>query len=169
VPYTTNREWTELHTEKLDALEDLIDELQGNPLLVAYDFMHELERIQARFGKDVPYIGSGVSLKRSKELETLWNAGKLPYLFGHPQSIALGLNLQQASNHVCWFSMTWSWELYDQLVRRVYRQGNKASTVFVHRLLAKDTIDETMVKVLKTKKTGQDDLFNALKQLHKKN
>lgn len=161
----SDREWVNLHTEKVDALEDLIEELQGQPLLVAYDFEHDFDRIKKKFGKDVPYIGSGVSTKRALELETLWNAGKLPLLFGHPMSIAHGLNLQEQAEHVCWHSLTWDYELYDQFVRRVRRQGNKAKRVFSHMIVARNTIDEVMVASLRAKKKGQNTFFDGLKKL----
>jgi SNF2 family DNA or RNA helicase len=162
------REWADLHEAKLDALEELIEELQGAPLLVAYDFQHDLERIKKRFGKDVPYIGGGVSVTRSQELEAAWNRGELPYLFGHPQSIAHGLNLQERGQHVAWHSLTWDYELYDQFIRRVRRQGNKAKRVYVHHLIAAGTIDEVILAALKMKRRGQNALFAALKQLKNK-
>lgn len=162
---TGKRDWADLHEAKLDALEDLIEELQGSPLLVAYDFGHDLARLQKRFGKDIPYIGGGVSTKRSQELETLWNKGELPYLFGHPQSIAHGLNLQECGQHVCWHSMTWDYELWDQFVRRVRRQGNKAARVYCHHIIAEDTVDEAMLYALKSKRRGQNSLFEGLKTL----
>lgn len=164
----TTKEWVNLHTVKVDALADLIEELQGSPLLVAYDFLHDLNRLQEKLGKDVPYIGGGTSTKRSAELEKLWNAGKLPVLLGHPQSIAHGLNLQEMGNHVCWHSLTWNYELYDQFIRRVLRQGNKAKKVFVHHIIAKSTIDEIMLGVVRSKKNGQNALFDALKNLNKR-
>lgn len=164
----SKREWVDLHTEKVDALADLIEELQGSPLLVAYDFAHDLSRLQEKLGKDVPYIGGGVSVKRATELEKLWNAGKLPVLLGHPQSIAHGLNLQEVGNHVCWHSLTWDYELYDQFIRRVRRQGNKSKRVFVHHLIAKGTIDEVIFSTLKGKRRGQNALFDALKKLRNK-
>lgn len=163
-----DRESVVLHDAKTDALEDLIDELQGSPLLVAYEFNHDLERLQKRFGKDLPYIGGGVSSKRAKELEDLWNRGKLPYLFGHPQSIAHGLNLQFAGHHVCWYTLTWDYELYDQFNRRVRRQGNSHSRVFVHQILARDTIDDQVIRhVLNAKDNRQAAFFEAIKNLNK--
>ena len=164
----SQREWVNLHTAKVDALADLIDELQGSPLLVAYDFGHDLDRLQSKLGKEIPYIGGGVSTKRAAELERLWNAGKLPVLLGHPQSIAHGLNLQEVGNHVAWHSLTWDYELYDQFIRRVRRQGNKSKRVFVHHIMAEDTVDELMFSVLKGKRRGQNALFDALKQLRRK-
>lgn len=161
----SKREWANLHTEKVDALADLIEELQGEPLLVAYDFGHDLARLQEKLGKDVPYIGGGVSAKRSSELERLWNQGKLPFLLGHPQAMAHGLNLQEVGRHVAWHSMTWDFELYDQFIRRVRRQGNKSKKVFVHHFMMRDTIDEIMLYSLKHKNKGQQALFTGLKEL----
>ena len=161
----SSREWVNLHTEKLDALEDLIDELQGSPILIAYEFEHDLDRLQGRFGKDIPYIGGGVSTKRASELESLWNRGELPYLFAHPQSISHGLNLQESGYHVGWHSMTWDYELYDQFIRRLLRQGNKSKHVFVHHFIARGTIDEVMLASNKSKHRGQQSLFNGLKLL----
>jgi SNF2 family DNA or RNA helicase len=163
----SKREWVNLHTEKVDALADLIDELQGSPLLVAYDFEHDLDRLREKLGQDVPYIGGGVSAKRSSELEQLWNAGKLPVLLGHPQAMAHGLNLQEMGNHVCWHSLTWDYELYDQFIRRVLRQGNKSKKVFVHHIMARGTVDEVVLAAVKSKRRGQNALFDALKKLRK--
>lgn len=161
----SQREWVDLHEAKLDALEELIEELQGSPLLVAYDFGHDLERLKKRFGKDIPYIGGGVTAKRAAELERMWNSGELPYLFGHPMSIAHGLNLQDVGNHVAWHTLTWDYELYDQFIRRVRRQGNKSKRVFIHHIMAKGTIDEVQLMTLKSKRKGQNALFDALKKL----
>lgn len=163
----SNREWVNLHTAKIDALADLIEELQGSPLLVAYDFEHDLDRLREKLGADIPYIGGGVSAKRSAELEAKWNAGKLPVLLGHPQAMAHGLNLQEVGNHVCWHSLTWDYELYDQFIRRVLRQGNKSKKVFCHHIMAKGTIDEAVLYALKSKRKGQNALFDALKNLRK--
>lgn len=168
------REWAEVHDEKIDALDSLVSELQGSPILVAYDFGHDLARIKTwyekRFGNQYgpfPFIGSGVSLKRQNELETLWNAGKLPFLCGHPASIGHGLNLQEAGYNVCWFAMTWDFDQYDQFIRRVRRQGQKAKQVFVHHILARNTVDIDMLYALKSKRRGQDALFEALKSIKK--
>ena len=101
------REWLNIHEVKLDALEDLISELHGSPLLVGYEFEHDLDRLKRRFGKEVPYIGGGVSVKRGKQLEEAWNRGDLPVLFGQPQSMAMGLNLQDGGGyHICWHTLT---------------------------------------------------------------
>lgn len=161
----SEREWVNLHTEKVDALAELIDELQGSPLLVAYDFEHDLDRLKIKFGDGLPYIGGGVPPKRVAELIKQWNSGKLDYLFGHPQSLAHGVNLQEAGNHVAWHSLTWDFELYDQFIRRVRRQGNVHKRVFVHHIMASGTIDEVMLMALKGKNKGQQALFSALQTL----
>lgn len=163
------REYAHLHHEKTDALCDLIDELQGSPILVAYDFAHDLERIREKLDADVPYIGGGVSLKRSRELERQWNAGKLPYLFAHPASIAHGLNLQEAGHHVGWYTPTWNYEEYDQFIKRVLRQGNTSRRVFVHHFLARDTVDEyAVMPAIYRKRRGQNALFDGLKELQRR-
>lgn len=153
----------QIHDAKTEALVDLVDELQGQPLLVAYEFQHDLDRIRAALGEDVPAIGGGVSMKRVSEIVRAWNAGEIPVLCGHPQAMGHGLNLQAAGNHVCWYTVTWDFELYDQLIRRIWRQGNSHERVFVHRLIARKTVDEAVIRALKSKKRGQDALFAALK------
>ncbi len=159
---SSGRAWTELHRAKIDALEDLVDEMQGQPLMVIYEFNHDLERLLAKF-PNTPYIGGGVSAKRGKEIEQLWNAGLLPLLFGHPQSMGHGLNLQGVGNYVCWFSPTWNFELYDQTIRRVWRQG-QTKNVFVYRILTKGTVDMDVVTALAAKDKTQRSFFEALKQ-----
>jgi SNF2 family DNA or RNA helicase len=159
------RDWVDLHDLKTDVVEELVEELQGSPLLVAYDFNHDLARLQARFGKDVPYIGSGVSPKKSKVIEDAWNRGELPLLLAHPQSAGHGLNLQESGFHVAWHSMTWDYELYDQFIRRIRRSGQQAKRVYVHHIMASGTIDEVMLLALKSKDRGQQALFSALQTL----
>lgn len=159
----SGKRWRAVHDAKLDALEDLVDELQGEPLLVAYDFQHDLERILQRLGKRTPFIGGGVTPQRASAIEKAWNLGDVPVLLGHPQSIAHGLNLQGAGRHVCWHSLTWNFEHDEQFIARVWRQGQKASQVFVHRLVARDTVDETVMWALRSKRKGQQALFDALR------
>jgi len=161
----TKKEWVDLHEVKLNALEELMAELQGSPVLVAYNFEHDLSRLKKRFGKDIPYIGGGVSMKRTTVLEKAWNRGELPFLFGHPQAMAMALNLQESCHHVCWHTLTWDYELYDQFNRRVRRQGNRAKRVFVHRIVAVNTVDEVITMALRNKRRGQNALFEGLKRL----
>jgi hypothetical protein len=161
------RDWTFLHDEKTDALEELVESLQDEPLLVAYDYHHDLERLLKRFGKDTPYIGSGVSPTRGKEIERLWNAGRIPLLLGHPQSIGHGLNMQERGYHVAFHSLTWDYELYDQFIRRVRRQGNHRQTVFVHRIVARGTIDEVKIDALSRKEGCQSRFLDAMNSYRK--
>ena len=153
----------DLHVEKAQAVADLIDELNGTPALVAYEFQHDLERLLKVLGKSTPYIGGGVSAKRSSEIEAEWNRGSIPVLLGHPAAMGHGLNLQNAGNHVIWHSLTWNYEYYDQFNRRILRQGSKHSKVFVHHVVATDTIDEAVLGALAGKKKTQNDLLDALK------
>lgn len=162
-PKQRDRTWAHLHDEKLDALEDLVGELQGQQLLVAYDFNHDLERLLKRFPK-TPYIGGGVSTKRGIELEAQWNAGDIPLLFAHPASVGHGLNLQQSNaNHVAWFTLTWDFELYDQFNRRLRRQGNTASHMRVYQFVMRDTVEESVAFALRRKFKTQKQLLDALK------
>jgi SNF2 family DNA or RNA helicase len=162
LPKRTARDYVELHDAKLDALVDLIEELNGQPLLVAYDFRHDLERLQKRL--NAPVIGGGTSTKNAARIEADWNAGRIPVLLGHPASIGHGLNLQGAGNHVAWFSLTWDRELYDQLIGRVRRSGSRHDRVFVHHLLARNTVDETIYFALRRKARVQDALLAALQR-----
>lgn len=163
-PIGKNRKWDELHTVKMDMLDELIDELQGQQLLVGYEFVHEVARILKRKGKNTPVIGGGTSDKRAKFLEDEWNAGRLPQLYGHPASIGHGLNLQESSAyHVLWLSGTWDYELWDQFIRRLKRQGNAAKHLFVHLFIARDTIDEAVYASTQRKRADQNALLNALK------
>lgn len=157
------KEWVNLHDEKTAALVDLINELQGQQLLVAYDFRHDLDRIEKALGIGLPVIGGGVSPKKADEILRAWNAGEIPYFFGHPKSMGHGINAQGSSaHHICWYSLTWDYELYDQFIRRLKRRGSDAKTVFVHRIVARNTIDEDKIWALRSKGDGQEALFKAL-------
>ena len=156
------RKWVLLHDEKTDALKELINDLQGNPLLIAYEFQHELERIRGAF-KNMPFIGGGTTDKEASHLISEWNKGNLPYMAGHPKSIGHGLNMQGDNAHVCWYTLPEDFELYDQFIRRIRRRGTKAQRIFNHRLIAKDTIDEDVKISLSSKDHTQQDFFNAIK------
>jgi len=159
------RKWTHLHDAKLDALEELSDELNGKPMLVAYTFEHDLARLKERFGGksgEIPVIGQSKEL--DKKYIAQFSKGELRYLFVQPQSGARGLDgLQHGGHHVAWYSMTWDQELHDQLIRRLYRQGTKASHVFVHYIMAKGTVDRDMLLALRSKQKGHNALFEATK------
>ncbi len=155
------RKYATIHDEKLDALEDLLEELNGAPCLVLYEFDHDRERILSRLG-NVPTLGSGISGKKLDVLINRFNAGEIPVLLGHPASMGHGLNLQGSCHHVIWFGITWNLEYYDQAIARVYRQGQKSDRVFVYHIVAKDTYDEKVLKTLIAKDRGQQGLLSAL-------
>ncbi|ENI0827734.1 DEAD/DEAH box helicase [Listeria innocua] len=142
-----------IHDKKLDALEDLIEGANGKPVLVAYGYKHDLERIKERF--PVRQIQS------SKDIED-WNDGKIPIAVIHPASAGHGLNLQSGGSTLIWFGLTWSLELYQQTNARLYRQGQK-DTVIVHHIITKDTIDEDVLLALTKKEKTQDALIDAVK------
>lgn len=157
------RKWQNLHMEKVELVADLVSELQGEPLLVAYDFAHDRDRLMIRFGKDIPYIGGGVSPRRAEEIIEAWNRGEIPILLGNAQSMGHGINAQGSCFNVCWHSLTWDLELFTQFIGRVFRQGQKAKRVFVHAIMAKRSIDEAIWYALHHKEKGQNALFEALK------
>ena len=142
-----------IHDKKLDALEDLIEGANGKPVLVAYWYKHDLERIKERF--PVRQIQS------SKDIEA-WNDGKIPIAVIHPASAGHGLNLQSGGSTLIWFGLTWSLELYQQTNARLYRQGQR-DTVIVHHIITKNTIDEDVLLALTKKEKTQDALSDAVK------
>lgn len=159
----SDRQVAILHDTKLDALEELIEELQGQQLLIAYDFNHDLQRLQKRF-PGVPHIGGGVSAKEGIRLEAAWNKGEIINLFVHPASVGHGLNLQESNAaHIAWFTLTWDFELYDQLNQRIRRQGNKSKHVHCYQFVMKDSVEESVAYTLRSKNRTQKALLDALK------
>ena len=149
-----------VHSEKLDALSDIVDELQGKPVFVAYNYRHELDALIERF--KAPYIGGGVSISRGADLVKQWNRGELPMLLAHPASVGHGLNLQKGpGRHIVWFSLTDNLENYLQFNRRIRRQGVD-SKVFVYHLMARNTIDVAIKGRLESKNQVQGGLLDAL-------
>ena len=157
--YSDDESVIQIHDRKLDALEDIIESMNGKPLLVAYWFKHDLERIRKQF--DVREI------KSSEDISD-WNSGKIPVALIHPASAGHGLNLQSGGSTLVWFGLTWSLELYQQTNARLWRQGQSADTVVIQHIIAKCTIDEQIMKVLKSKDTTQAALITAVKaEVHK--
>jgi SNF2 family DNA or RNA helicase len=147
-----------VHDAKLEALEELLEGLHGEPALLFYGYKHELPGIEARLrklGLSYRVLGNAV------DAET-WNAGRLKVLLAHPASCAYGLNLQRGGRHVIWYTLTWSLELYQQANARLYRQGQE-KPVIVHRLLVKGGVDEDVAKALEGKADTQGALIEALK------
>ena len=152
--YDDSGDMVQIHNRKLDALEDIIESANGKPLLIAYWYKHDSERIKKRF--DVREI------KTSKDIAD-WNDGKIPAALIHPASAGHGLNLQSGGNHIVWFGITWSLELYSQTIARLWRQGQSEKTVIVQHIVADDTIDEQILKALKNKDKTQSALISAVK------
>ena len=142
------------HERKLDALEDLIEGANGKPVLVAYWFKHDLQRIQERF-----HIRE---IRTSRDIAD-WNSGGITVACIHPASAGHGLNLQAGGNTLIWFGLTWSLELYQQTNARLWRQGQRADTVVIHHIIAENTIDEQIMDALERKDTTQTALMNAVK------
>lgn len=157
--YSDEGGYTVIHDRKLDALEDIIESMNSSPLLVAYWYRHDLERISERLHKlHIPF-----SLLDTPEDIRRWNSGEYPVMLIHPASAGHGLNLQQGGSTIAWFSLPWSLELYTQTVDRLYRQGQRSGTVSVIHITAKDTIDGRIVKALKDKDAVQSALIDAVK------
>ena len=142
-----------IHDQKLDALEDLIEGANGKPILIAYWFQHDLERIKERFKVR--------QIKTATDIEE-WNKGNIPIAVIHPASAGHGLNLQAGGSTLVWFGLTWSLELYQQTNARLWRQGQN-ETVVIHHIIAKDTIDEDVMLALKLKDKTQASLIDAVK------
>ena len=157
--YTDDKNVITFHDKKLDALEDVIESANGKPLLVAYWFKHDYTRIIERLQK----IGVDYMKIDTEESITKWNNGEIPVALIHPASAGHGLNLQQGGNTMVWFGITWSLELYQQCVCRLYRQGQNERTVTIIHLISKGTIDEKIMKALSVKDTTQSALIDAVK------
>ena len=150
-----------IHDEKVDAVEELIEESSGVPTLVAYEFEHDLIRLKKRF-PDAPHIGGGVSAKRFAKIEQAWNCGSIPVLLAQPQSVAHGLNLQATRANVIFHSLTPDLEVYEQFIRRVWRSGQQ-HRVFVHHIVAKGTVDKKILSMLQRKDGVQQRMLESLK------
>lgn len=145
----------EVHERKLDALEDLIEEANGKPTLVAYWFKHDYERIKKR----IPGVRE---IKTSDDIKD-WNDKKIKVGLIHPASAGHGLNLQQGGSYMIWFGLTWSLELYEQTNARLWRQGQKSQTVVIKHIIAKGTVDEMIYEALINKHVTQSALMNAVR------
>ena len=152
--YDENRDTVLLHDQKLVALEEMVESMNGQPLLIAYWFQHDLKRIKERFSE-------ARVIQSNQDIED-WNKGKIVLGLIHPASSGHGLNLQAGGHTICWFGLTWSLELYQQLNARLWRQGQK-ETVVVHHIITKNSIDEQVMKRLKEKDISQQSLIDAVK------
>lgn len=161
--YIDENHYETLHTEKLDALGDLLEELSGEPVLIAYQFEFDRIGISKRFG--IPSIGRG-NPKSDAEIMAKFRRGELPAVMGHPETISLGLDgLQDSCSNLCWYGVPWNLLHYLQTIDRIWRQGSTADSVSLHRILARRTIDERVVEVVEDKDATQDDFLNLLGKL----
>ena len=151
--YDDDGDHIHIHDRKLDALEDLIEGANGKPVLVAYWFKHDLERIKSRFKVR--------EIKSSSDISD-WNDGNIPVAVIHPASAGHGLNLQTGGSTLIWFGLTWSLELYQQTNARLWRQGQQ-DTVVIHHIITDDTVDGRVLKALQSKEKIQDSLIAAVK------
>lgn len=157
--YDDEQKIIEIHNQKLDALENVIESMNGKPLLVAYWFKHDLDRISKRLKSlHIPFS----KLDTTESIQH-WNKGELSVALIHPASAGHGLNLQSGGSTLVWFGLTWSLELYQQTVARLWRQGQESKTVVVQHIITKDTIDERIMKALELKDISQSALINAVK------
>lgn len=157
--YSDKKQVITYHDRKLDALEDIIEAANGKPILVAYWFKHDFDRITKRLQK----MGVDYGKIDSEESITAWNNREIPVALIHPASAGHGLNLQQGGNTMVWFGITWSLELYQQCVCRLYRQGQAEGTVTIIHLISKGTVDERIMKALSAKDSTQNSLIDAVK------
>ncbi|EOS9599193.1 hypothetical protein ACNKUC_002440, partial [Staphylococcus pseudintermedius] len=152
--YTDDESVRHLHDRKLDKLEEIIEESQGQPLLVFYNFKHDKERIMERFDEVVTLD--------DESYKDRWVEGKVKILLAHPASAGHGLNLQKGGHIIVWFGLTWSLELYQQANARLYRQGQTHTTI-IHHIMTDNTIDQKVYQALQNKELTQEDLMQAIK------
>lgn len=157
------RAWRAIHDAKLDALEEVLEELSGKPTLIAYEYDHDALRIMERFG-EMPAIGGLFPMHEDDEAELArrWNDGRVPQLLVQPSSASHGLNLQRGGRALVWFGLTWNLEHYDQMVKRIHRQGQK-KRVFLYELVARGTVDMDVSGALRRKHRTQRALLDALR------
>ena len=157
--YSDDHTVVALHEQKLDALEDILESANGEPVLVAYWFKHDLARIMGRLEK----LNVKSRVMKTEEDIREWNKGNVPVGLLHPAGAGHGLNLQKGGHHLVWFGLTWSLELYQQTNARLWRQGQEAETVVIQHIVTEGTIDEEILKALENKDAQQERLIAAVK------
>lgn len=163
--YTEKDVWSRIHDTKLDYLESLLAELDGEPALVLTQFRHDVERIRERLGYEVPYIGSGTSATQGAAWCQQFSAGDLPVLLGHPQSIALGVDgLQNNCNNVIWFGLDQSWELTYQAELRVARHGSKADQVYIYQIMLDCPTERAVLRNVSGKQKSEAEFCRLLRE-----
>ena len=150
-----NRDWSEIHSIKLDTLEEIVEDNPNENIIVAYNYRFDLERLQKKFP-------SAVTMDKKQETIDCWNRGEIKMMLAHPASAGHGLNLQGGGSFIVWFGLTWSLEYYQQFNARLHRQGQTRPVRILH-ILTKETIDERVLSVLSMKNATQNKLLMALK------
>lgn len=156
--YGADRKVIDVHDEKIEKLREIVEASNSEPVLVAYAFKHEQVRIMEALKEFKPR-----KLETAQDIAD-WNEGKVSLMVAHPASVGHGINIQKGGHILVWFGMTWSLELYQQFNARLYRQG-QMKPVMVHNIIAKNTIDEKIIKALDGKKQTQDGLMQSIKEL----
>lgn len=156
--YGENHNVIEIHKCKIEAFLEAVEALQGQSALVFYNFQHDRDRLLQALAKS----GLRVRVYQGPQDETDWNNHKIDILLAHPASTAYGLNLQDGGNHIIWFGLNWSLELYQQANKRLHRQGQQHK-VFIHNLIVQSSMDEDVMEALQGKSTTQDSLLKALR------
>ena len=156
--YQTDHSVAHVHDEKVNALKELVEGMNGNPLLVFYEFKHDVERITKVLGKVPNLTGAKDSLQMVRD----FNAGKIPVMLGHGATVGVGLNLQSQCHNICWMGVPWDLGMHDQANARVYRQGQESDRVVIHYIMAEDTMDQVVLKALAKKGRVQADLYAAI-------
>lgn len=157
--YDDEGKMVNIHSRKLDALEDIIEAQCGKPILVAYWYKHDLDRIEERLRE----LGVRYAKINNQDSINRWNAKQIPVGLIHPASAGHGINLQSGGNTLVWFGLTWSLELYIQTNARIWRQGQVSRTVVIQHIITKGTVDEQILKALQRKEVTQDSLMEAVK------
>ena len=168
-PMTNERSVVDVHDAKLDALEGLIEDLCGERLLIGFQFTHDRDKIVGRFGSKVLYIDGSVSGPEAARIVEKWNRREVEILACQVQSLSHGINLQFGGSNACWYGVTDLPEVYQQFNARLRRPGQQASTVVVHHLICRGTIEEKMLARLQSKVDGQMTLLQMLREFRDAN
>lgn len=162
--YNADKQSVTVHDCKLDAYTELLEQLDGDPVITFYSFKHDLDRLLERLGK----TKRRVHVYQGPQDEDDWNAGKIDVLLAHPASCAYGLNLQAGGRHIVWFGLNWSFELNDQGKCRLWRQGSEFDKVFIHYLVAQGCVDEDVMAAIRSRADTHEAVMSALKARLKK-
>ena len=154
--YSNDKNVIQIHDLKIEALREIMDDYPGKPIMVFYNFKHDLAKLKEAFKDEDPK-----TLDKEEDMKA-WNAGEVRLLLAHPASMGHGLNLQSGGSIIVWYGLTWSLELYQQANARLYRQGQK-DTVIINHLVVKNTEDENVIRAIKNKAVNQDELIKAVK------